>query len=91
MHAATDPLLTEDQAAELLGVAPATLQVWRSTRRYPLDFVKVGRVVRYRSSAIETFINSRTVQGDRPPASSASTSRVRPRKPDAPVAQTVLP
>jgi len=56
-----DPLLTEDQAAELLGVKPTTLQVWRSTKRYPLPYVKSGRLVRYRASAIEAFINSRTV------------------------------
>jgi excisionase family DNA binding protein len=56
-----DPLLTEDQAAELLGVKPTTLQVWRSTKRYPLPYVKSGRLVRYRTSAIEAFINARTV------------------------------
>lgn len=64
MHVQTapiDPLLTEDQAAELLGVKPTTLQVWRSTKRYPLPYVKSGRLVRYRASAIEAFINSRTV------------------------------
>ena len=59
--ASADPLLTEDQAAELLGVKPTTLQVWRSTKRYPLPYVKSGRLVRYRASAIEAFINSRTV------------------------------
>lgn len=42
-----DPLLTEQQAAEVLGVKPGTLQVWRCTRRYGLPFVKVGRLVRY--------------------------------------------
>lgn len=56
-----DPLLTEDQAAELLGVKPTTLQVWRSTKRYPLPYQKIGRLVKYRASAIEAFINSRTV------------------------------
>ena len=56
-----DPLLTEQQAAERLGVKPTTLQVWRSTRRYPLAFVKVGRNVRYRSSALERFLTERTV------------------------------
>ena len=55
-NAPTDPLLTETQAAELLGLRPTTLQVWRSTRRYPLAYVKCGRLVRYRKSAIEAFI-----------------------------------
>ncbi len=57
----TDPLLTEQQAAVLLDVKPGTLQVWRSTKRYPLAFVKVGRNVRYRRSAIEAFVDARTL------------------------------
>ena len=56
-----DPLLTTPQMAELLGVAPGTLEVWRTTRRYPLPFVKVGRKVLYRRSAGEAFLESRTV------------------------------
>jgi predicted DNA-binding transcriptional regulator AlpA len=36
--------------------------VWRSTKRYPeLEYVKIGRNVRYRRSAIERFIQLRTV------------------------------
>jgi excisionase family DNA binding protein len=57
-----DPLLTEDQAAQLLDVKPSTLQVWRSTKRYALSHVKIGRNVRYRRSAIEAFLAARTVQ-----------------------------
>ena len=57
----TDPLLSEQQAAQILGIQPATLQVWRCTRRYPLQYVKVGRTVRYRRSAVEEFISLRTV------------------------------
>ena len=56
-----DPLLSEQQAAAQLGVKPSTLQVWRSTRRYPLAYVKVGRCVKYRASAVQEFIESRTV------------------------------
>jgi predicted DNA-binding transcriptional regulator AlpA len=57
----TDPLLSETQAAAFLGVKPASLQVWRSTRRYPLAYVKVGRLVRYRLSALNAFLASREV------------------------------
>jgi excisionase family DNA binding protein len=56
-----DPLMTENQAAELLGVKPSTLQFWRSNKRYPLEYVKMGRLVRYRLSALEEFISLRTV------------------------------
>ncbi|MGE5525215.1 MAG: helix-turn-helix domain-containing protein [Rhodospirillaceae bacterium] len=56
-----DSLLNEREAAETLHVSTGTLQVWRSTRRYPLPFVKIGRAVRYRRSDLEAFIKSRTV------------------------------
>jgi hypothetical protein len=35
-------LLTEDEAADILGVTPQTLSVWRCTKRYPLPFIKAG-------------------------------------------------
>ncbi len=54
-----DPLLTPEQAAERLGIAPQTLSDWR-VRRRNLDFIKVGKLVRYRASAIEKFIVDRT-------------------------------
>lgn len=53
-------LLTEKEAAEYLGVSPATLTVWRCTRRYPLAFLKIGRCIRYRPEALEEFMESRT-------------------------------
>ncbi len=56
-----DRLLTTREVAELLDVSPQTLEVWRCTKRYPLTYVKIGRNVRYPSSAIQTFIASRTV------------------------------
>jgi len=56
-----DRLLTTQQAAELLDVSPQTLEVWRCTKRYQLAYVKIGRNVRYPSSAIQNFIASRTV------------------------------
>lgn len=54
-------LLTENETAERLGLSPHTLTVWRSTRRYDLPFIKLGRSVRYAEDAIERFIESRTV------------------------------
>ena len=42
-----EQLLTGDEAAKILDVTPGTLQVRRSTGRYKLPFVKVGRNVRY--------------------------------------------
>jgi predicted DNA-binding transcriptional regulator AlpA len=54
-------LLTSEEAAPLVGVTPGTLQVWRSTNRYPLKYIKAGRLVRYRIEDIQAFIESRTI------------------------------
>ena len=51
-------LMTESQVAELLGVRPHTLAVWRSTRKVPLLYVKVGRAVRYRRTDVEAFLQA---------------------------------
>ena len=53
-------LLTEKEAAEYLGVSPATLAFGRGTRRYPLAFLTIGRCIRYRPEALEEFMESRT-------------------------------
>ena len=42
-----EPLLTPAETAGLLGVTVGTLQVWRTTKRYPLPYVKMGRRVMY--------------------------------------------
>jgi hypothetical protein len=52
-----DLILTEVQAAELLGnISPKTLQAWRVSGRGPV-FVKVGRLVRYRMADLEMFLH----------------------------------
>ena len=54
-------LLTEDEAADLLANKPQTLSVWRTTKRYDLPYVKVGRNVRYKLSDVQAFIERNTV------------------------------
>ncbi|MBW3599074.1 MAG: helix-turn-helix domain-containing protein [Planctomycetes bacterium] len=56
-----DKLLTAEEAAEMLGIAQQTLSVWRSSGRYKLAYIKVGRNVRYRKSEIERFLEQNTV------------------------------
>ncbi len=51
-------LLSRTQAAEFLGVSKGTLEIWASTGRYELPFVKVGRLAKYRLSDLENFINA---------------------------------
>lgn len=53
---AANALLTEDEAAALLKVQPATLATWRVRGRPNLPFVRVGRCVRYRQQDISAFI-----------------------------------
>jgi excisionase family DNA binding protein len=55
----TAPLLTPQQVADRLGVSTTTLATWRCTKRYPLAYVKVGRLVRYRAGDVDAFEMSR--------------------------------
>ena len=41
-------------------MAPGTLGVWRSTGRYNLPFLKVGRAVRYRRADLLAWLEKRT-------------------------------
>ena len=59
-NTAGNELLDEKQTAVKLDVAPGTLSVWRSTGRYALPFVKVGRKVRYRESDLNQWLAQRT-------------------------------
>ena len=53
-------LVDEIEAASILDLAPGTLSVWRSTGRYNVPFVKVGRLVRYKRTDLDAWIESRT-------------------------------
>lgn len=54
--------MSPDEAAAYLGVEPSTLAIWRCTKRYPLPYIKVGRLVRYRKTDLDAFLRSRTVE-----------------------------
>lgn len=56
------PLLTRAETAKYLGVTCETLEVWASTDRYDLPYIKVGRNVRYRLEDIMHFLKSRTIR-----------------------------
>ncbi len=60
----TDPLLTPPEAAAYIGVTENTLSVWRCVGRYNIPFIKVGRLVKYRKSALDTFLDMRTHGGE---------------------------
>lgn len=54
-------LITPLQLAERLSISVETLNTWRATNRYPLPYVKAGRLVRYRECDVQQFIESRMV------------------------------
>lgn len=53
-------LLSRKQAADYLGVTVQTLAIWKTTGRYSLPVVKVGRLAKYKVSDLEEFIRLRT-------------------------------
>jgi len=58
---ATDRMLKEKQAAEMLGVSPNTLRTWRS--RPPVNaprHTKVGRCIRYSENELRRYIERST-------------------------------
>ena len=55
-----DPLMRSDAVAEYLGVMVPALEKWRQLGTGP-DYVKVGRLVRYKKSALDAWIAARTV------------------------------
>lgn len=52
-------MLTTQDAAQYLGLAPATLNKWRVYRTGP-RFLKLGRAVRYRRADLDAYLASNT-------------------------------
>jgi hypothetical protein len=52
-------LLDTVQTAKALHTKVGTLEIWRTTGRYPLPFVKIGRRIFYRLEAVQKFILDR--------------------------------
>lgn len=53
-------LLHEVEAAEYLSLSPRTLQTWRRQGVGPA-FIQAGRAVRYRRSALDSWVDAQTV------------------------------
>ena len=56
-----EPLITEIEAAALLGLAVQILRDDRNKRRINIPFFKLGRSVRYRPSNLEAWLAKRSV------------------------------
>lgn len=60
-----EDLLTCEEAALLLRLKnPKTLAVWRSTKRYPLPYIRLGRrSIRYRLRDLKEFLEKQRIDG----------------------------
>ena len=57
-----DLMLTTEEAAEILGVSPRALELWRQKKSQPLPYVRVGNLVRYRHKDLMAYIEARVVE-----------------------------
>ena len=70
-----EELVPEQQLAEELDVVDRTVREWRERGTGP-DFIRIGRSVFYRRSAIMAWISRRTVRLRAGPAAQASSNAV---------------
>jgi len=54
--------VSDKEASQILGATQGTLCTWRSTGRYRIPFVKVGRKVRYPLRGLAEFMTRRTIE-----------------------------
>lgn len=59
-----DDLLTRGEAAAYLNVSEQTLASWACTGRYNLRLIRVGRLIRYRRSDLDTWLDKRSTSGN---------------------------
>jgi excisionase family DNA binding protein len=57
-------LLTTAEAARYLAVAEHTLEIWRSTKRHRIPYIKIGKNVRYRRQDLDAWLVSRMIDAD---------------------------
>ena len=63
-HNPISQILTRKQAANFLGVKENTLAVWAVTKRQPLPYIKVGRLVKYRLADLQAFLENNVHQSN---------------------------
>lgn len=54
-------LLTPAEVAAMLGIKEQTLTAWRCRGSQELEYIRVGRCIRYRAEAIEAYLEKQTV------------------------------
>lgn len=53
-------LLSRREAAQYLGVKEQTLAVWLCTKRYEIPVVRIGRLVKYKKTDLDAFIQKQS-------------------------------
>ena len=53
--------MTREEAARYLGVQPRTLEIWATTGRYNLPYIRVGRRVQYSKSDLDRFLQAKKI------------------------------
>ena len=61
MPVVSKKFLSEDDLSAKLGIAKQTLSNWRHTRLAGPPFVRVGRLIRYDSDAVQAWLEENTV------------------------------
>ena len=56
-------LLSNEEAAYYIGVRRETLDAWRCTGRQQIPHIKVGRLVKYRKSDLDAWLETRRITG----------------------------
>ncbi len=79
-----DPLWNDEVAAAYLGIKPTTLRAWRSRGRPLLEFVTVGRCVRYRKSTLDHWLAQRVRTSTKQPLAAEGTEAGLSSSSDAP-------
>ena len=59
----SEGLLSPSELAAEYKIKEGTQAVWRCTGRYGLPYLKVGRLVRYRRSDVEAWLETRSMGG----------------------------
>jgi len=56
-------LLTEKEAAKILGTSTQYLVKWRFRGQPVVQFIQIGRMIRYRQADLDAFVAARVVAG----------------------------
>ncbi len=60
MELQMSPVVSDDRAAEMIGVAVQTLRNWRHQRKGPA-YLKIGRCVRYQLEDLKRFMENKRI------------------------------